>query len=107
MAISSRLITVEAFDDWVQLPENIDKQFELFGGEVVSAENSSAESASLNIKLGNYLAVGTMVWVVRPESQSIEVYQPATPTKVYRQNETIKLETILPNFVLKLSDVFK
>ncbi|GAB5492720.1 MAG: hypothetical protein Phog2KO_29350 [Phototrophicaceae bacterium] len=184
MAIPNRIITSEAFDAWVQLPENVDKQFELLGGEiievpsnpyvskiasiisgyifmyllkhdighvtgeaggymvasdryapdvafisyekqaelaktgynpnppdlaveVVSAENSSAESLSLNIKIGNYLAVGTMLWVVRPESQTIEVYQQATPTKVYRQNETIKLETILPNFELKLSDVFK
>ena len=44
---------------------------------------------------------------MRPESQTIEVYQQATPTKVYRQNDTIKLETILPNFELKLSDIFK
>lgn len=63
--------------------------------------------SKLSIKLGNYLAVGTMVWIVRPEKQSIEVYQPATPTKVYRAKDSIKLDNVLPDFELKLSDVFK
>ncbi len=75
--------------------------------EVVSSENNSTEEWTLNIKIGNYLAVGTMVWIVRPEKQSIEVYQPATPTKVYRAKDSIKLDNVLPDFELKLSDVFK
>ncbi len=185
MAIPSKvIITASAFDEWVQLPENADKRFELVAGEiidvpsnpyvskiasiisgfifmyllkhdighltgeaggymvageryapdvafisyekqadlaktgynpnppdlaveVVSSESNSIEESTLLIKVGNYLAVGTMVWVVRPEKQSIEVYQPATPTKVYRKGESIKLETVLPDFELKLSDVFK
>lgn len=184
MAIPSKIMTVDIFDDWVQLPENADKRFEFVAGEiievpsnpyvskiagliltfiniylfkndighvtgeaggymvageryapdvafisyekqaelakagynpnppdlvveVVSSESNSTEEWTLNIKIGNYLAVGTMVWIVRPEKQSIEVYQPATPTKVYRQKDSIKLDNVLPNFEIKLSDIFK
>lgn len=185
MAIPSKIkMTANAFDDWVQLPENADKRLEFVAGEiidvpsnpyvskiagliltfiniylfkndighvtgeaggymvageryapdvafisyekqaelakegynpnppdlaveVVSSENNSTEEWTLNIKIGNYLAVGTMVWIVRPEKQSIEVYQPATPTKVYRAKDSIKLDNVLPDFELKLSDVFK
>lgn len=74
--------------------------------EVVSSDRS-VEQERLMIKLSNYLAVGTMVWIVRPEKQSIEIHQPNTPVKIYRQTDTIKLETVMPDFQLKLSDVFK
>lgn len=59
------------------------------------------------IKLGNYLSVGTMVWIVRPEKKQIEVYEAGKAVKIYRENDTLKLETVLPNFELKLSNIFR
>jgi Uma2 family endonuclease len=61
----------------------------------------------LTIKLGNYLAAGTMVWIVRPDKKQIEVYESGKIVKIYRENDTIKLETVLPSVELKLSDIFK
>lgn len=40
--------------------------------EVVSSD-SAAEMAKLRIKISNYLAVGTVVWLVQPERKHIEV----------------------------------
>ena len=42
--------------------------------DVVSSE-SRVENDKLTIKLGNYLSVDTIVWIVRPEKGYIEVYQ--------------------------------
>jgi Uma2 family endonuclease len=74
--------------------------------EVVSSERKS-EADELNVKLGNYLAAGIMVWIVRPNKKTVEVYESGKAVKIYRENDTIKLESVLPNFELKLSDIFK
>jgi Uma2 family endonuclease len=179
----SRLMTVEEFEAFVELPENADKRFEFIGGEIIEVPNntfvsyiagliltyfnlylfsndigyvtgeaggykvsteryapdvafiayetqkeldkkgynnnppdlavevvsseSKAEDDELTIKLGNYLAAGTMVWIVRPEKKQIEIYESGKPVKIFRENDSIKLETVLPNFELKLSNIFK
>jgi Uma2 family endonuclease len=59
------------------------------------------------IKLSTYLSVGTMVWIVRPEKKIIEVHESGKAAKIFRENDTIKLESLLPNFELKLSEVFQ
>lgn len=74
--------------------------------EVVSSE-SQIEEQRLTVKLSTYLAVGTMLWVVRPELATIEVHQSGKAPQVSRNDDTIKLTTVLPDFELKLTDVFK
>lgn len=72
--------------------------------EVVSSE-SRAENDKLTIKLGNYLAVGTVVWIVRPEKGYIEVHQSGQTVKMYRHGETIPGGDLLPGFELIVSNV--
>ena len=52
MAIPNRIITSEAFDAWVQLPENVDKQFELLGGEIVEVPSNPYVSKIASIISG-------------------------------------------------------
>lgn len=74
--------------------------------EVVSSD-SKAENQRLTIKLGNYLAAGTVVWIVRPEKQAIEVYEPNKPVRTFRKQDTLDGGAVLPGLAIKLSDIFK
>jgi Uma2 family endonuclease len=175
----TRLMTVEAFEAFVDLPENSEKILEFIAGEVYEVpsrpSNSSLASKIMayihiylkghdlghltgkgggialrderyhpdlaftsyekipkilptmiylemppdlviellepedefTIKLSTYLSVDTMVWIVRPEKKVIEVHEAGKTAKVFRENDTIKLESLLPNFELKLSEVFQ
>jgi len=73
--------------------------------EVVSNENVT-ENRILTMKVANYLAVGTVVWVVRPEEETIEVYETGKPAILYHKNDTIQGGTALPNFELQLNKIF-
>lgn len=72
--------------------------------EVVSAE-SRAENDKLTIKLGNYLSVDTIVWIVRPEKGSIEVHQSGQKVQTYRRGDVIRVDELLPNFELVVDKV--
>lgn len=74
--------------------------------EVLSSD-SNVENATLMVKIGNYLAVGTVVWVVRPDKETIEVYQPGKAVETYRKKQTISGGDMLPDFELSIDDVFK
>lgn len=77
--------------------------------EVVSTE-SGAENQRLTIKLGNYLAAGVAVWIVRLYVREIEVYVPGEQVLVVRrddENPVIDGGDVLPGFTLNLTDVFK
>lgn len=73
--------------------------------EVVSSD-SNAELNKLRIKITNYLFVGTVVWVVKPDDKRIEVHQVGQPVLIYRENDTLDGGDVLPDFKMKLSDVF-
>jgi Uma2 family endonuclease len=180
MAVAERLVTAAEFDEWVLLPENSGRDFELVGGrivEVVSNNQSSGVGALLGglvtvfvhqrklgfttgadggykigseryipdvafvsiarqlqrtrdaffplapdlaievlypantpdeirIKIANYLSVGTIVWVVDPDLERIEVYAPGTAAKVYKVGETLDGGEVLPGFSVTVAEVF-
>lgn len=178
------LVTTEAFDEFVNLPENESRRFEFIAGEIVEVPSNpyaSSISAKLVIALGiylksinaafhittegggyevggerfapdvallskerqpelsrsgyninppdlavevefptslqserrlraklfAYLAVGTTVWVVYPETKEIEVYVPGQPVKIYRESETLSGAPLLEGFTLNVKDVFE
>ncbi len=72
--------------------------------EVVSP---SDVDKNVTIKVGNYLAAGTVVWLVRPDEQQVEIYEPGQPVKVLGQADTLHGGTVLPGFTLPLSQIFK
>jgi Uma2 family endonuclease len=74
--------------------------------EVMSSERKS-ESEQMMIKVVNYLAAGTIVWIVRPEKKTAEVYQPGKPVITLHEKDALDGGNILPGLSIKLSDIFK
>lgn len=60
----------------------------------------------LRLKLFNYLAVGTMVWVVYPEEQRVEVYAPGEAIQILGIDDTLNGGAVLPGFTLELKQLF-
>lgn len=65
------------------------------------------EDELLTIKLSNYLSVGTLVWIVRPEEKQVEVHQTGKAAKVLGEKDTLDGGEVLPNLQIKVSDVLK
>lgn len=75
--------------------------------EVVSDEANTEEQHNLRRKITNYLAAGTVVWVVFPVSQMVEVHAPGQPLKILRTNDILDGGDILPDFTLAVKDIFE
>lgn len=77
--------------------------------EVISSE-SKAEEDRLTVKLSNYLAAGTIVWIVRPEAGEIEVHDPAKGGRIVKKDAeqpVIDGGDLLPGFTLNVAQVLK
>jgi Uma2 family endonuclease len=61
---------------------------------------------TLRIKIVNYLAAGTVVWVFVVESKHVEVYIPGQPVKIIGIDGTLDGGDILPGFTLAVKDIF-
>lgn len=72
--------------------------------EVVSPSDSER---LLMVKVGNYLAAGTLVWVVYPEQEEVAVYQSGESVKVYTKADTLSAGDVLKEFSLDLKQIFK
>lgn len=60
----------------------------------------------LRIKLANYLAAGTTVWIAYPETKEVEVYVPGKPVVILGAGDILDGGDILPGFKLPVKDVF-
>lgn len=74
--------------------------------EVIFDEQRVSKLIKLRRKITNYLAAGTVVWVVFPVSQSIEVHAPGQPVKILRLNDTLEGGDVLPEFSLPVRAIF-
>jgi Uma2 family endonuclease len=114
-------LTVAEFDRLAELPENADKRLEFIGGEVIEVPSNAYSSElaitvevvspnddneKLLIKVSNYLAAGTVVWIVRPGTQKVEVHAPGQPVKVLGIQDTFDGGQVLPGFKLAIKDLF-
>jgi len=183
MVAQAKHFTVEDFDQFVDLPENVDKLFEYIGGEIVEVPSnafaseissdvsffiklfvrqnkiaghvtgeaggymvsgeryapdvafisaikqpqlakhgynpappdlavevdfpsSDASRDKLRVKIVNYLAAGTMVWVVNVEAKAVEVYILGQPVKIVGIDGTLDGGDVLPGFTLAVKDIF-
>jgi Uma2 family endonuclease len=72
--------------------------------EVLSPGNSGIE---VEEKLDEYLDAGVpLVWIVNPERRTIRVYRSDGTTHLFRGQDAIENEPLLPGFRLVASDVF-
>lgn len=74
--------------------------------EMLSYENVE-DNKTATIKLGNYLAAGVVVWIVRPEKKMVEVHQPGKPVRIFHEKDTLDGGDVLPGLSIKLGDIFK
>ena len=74
--------------------------------EVLAFENVM-DNKTATIKLSNYLAAGTVVWIVRPEDKYVEVHQPGKPVRTVHEKEHLDGGDILPGLSIALRDIFK
>lgn len=61
----------------------------------------------LRIKVTNYLAAGTVVWVIDPEAQAIDIHTPGQPVQVLTADDTLNGGAILPGFTLAVRQIFE
>jgi Uma2 family endonuclease len=72
----------------------------------VEVLSPSDDDDDIRIKVANYIAVGTVVWVFDPDKKRVEVYRNGQPPKVLGINDTLDSGDILPGFVVAVKDIF-
>jgi Uma2 family endonuclease len=71
--------------------------------EVLSPGNTDGE---ITRKLGNYLAAGTVVWVVDPDQRTIDVYTPNQARITLHHGDILEGGMLVPGFRLAVAAVF-
>ena len=71
--------------------------------EVVSPTDSTKEILD---KVANYLAAGTVVWLIYPDKRQAKIYEPGQPVKTIIAEGVLDGGSVLPGFKLPLKDVF-
>lgn len=73
--------------------------------EVISPGNSIEE---IQDKVEQYLAAGTtLVWIVYPKRKMVHVHRQSNVIKVLRENDELAGEDVLPNFKVRLTEIFE
>lgn len=71
--------------------------------EVLSPGNSAKDIAT---KIVNYMAAGTVLWLVDLETETIDVWIPSQPVKRLRIGDILEGGDVLPGFTLPVSELF-
>jgi len=71
--------------------------------EVISPRNTPRE---VTLKVANYLAAGTTVWVVYPQPQEVHIFVPGRVAQVARRDDHIPGGELLPDFQLAVKEIF-
>ncbi|MCS6870000.1 MAG: Uma2 family endonuclease [Anaerolineae bacterium] len=61
----------------------------------------------LRVKIANYLAAGTEVWLIVPEARQAEIYALNAPVRILTENDTLEGTGILAGFRLPLKRLFE
>jgi len=64
------------------------------------------QPAHVRIKIGNYLAVGSQVWVIDPELQTVEWYIPNQKVIELSADDSLTSGELLPNFSVSVKQLF-
>ena len=72
--------------------------------EIVSPTDSERQ---ITIKVANYLAADTTVWVVYPKDGEVYVYVPGAKVRILTKFDALDGGDALPGFSLPLSEIFR
>jgi Uma2 family endonuclease len=69
--------------------------------EVLSPTNTDEE---IRVKVSNYLAAGTVLWVVAP-GKRVEVHRPGQPVQILGTDDILDGGDLLPGFQLSVREI--
>jgi Uma2 family endonuclease len=73
--------------------------------EVISPGNTFDE---IQDKIEQYLAAGTkLVWIVYPKRKMVHIHRQSNVIKVLRENDELTGEEVLPDFKVRLTEIFE
>lgn len=73
----------------------------------IETNTTSKTERHLRAKVLGYLAAGTLLWVVYPETKEAEVYVPGQPMVKLTITDSLDGGEVLPGFTLALKEIFK
>lgn len=73
---------------------------------VVEVVSPTDRTSTLQVKISNYLAADTTVWVVYPDEKTVYIHRPGQMVEIVYENGLAENEPKLPGFQLKMSDIF-
>jgi Uma2 family endonuclease len=88
--------TLDYFDGYIQNPPDL-------AVEVLSPGNEDDDMA---IKIANYLAAKTVVWLLKPLQKQVVVFKAGQPALVLGMDAVLDGGDVLPGFSLKVADIF-
>jgi Uma2 family endonuclease len=71
--------------------------------EVLSPSNDDDE---MRIKIASYLAAGTLLWVIDPIKERVEVYQQGQPAHILSADDSLDGGDVLTEFSIPVKDIF-
>jgi Uma2 family endonuclease len=102
-----RYIPDVAFISWDKQPNSSREAYNSNPPDLVVEVMSPTDSdKTMRIKVANYLAVGTLVWVVRPDDKVVEIYQSGQSVKLLNEHDTLDGHPVLPKFSVPVKDIF-
>ncbi|MEN9216155.1 MAG: Uma2 family endonuclease [Gloeomargarita sp. HHBFW_bins_162] len=93
---------------WEQLTPEQRRQFAPICPDfVVELISPSDELATVQAKMQEYLENGCRLgWLINPETRTVEIYHPNSPTKIATFDTVLSGEDVLPGFTLDLRTIF-
>ncbi len=74
---------------------------------VIEVISPNDEAADVNAKVREYLSAGVLlVWVVYPDSRSIDVYRASANNSQLSVEDTLSGEDVVPGFELPVAEIF-
>lgn len=74
---------------------------------MIDVVSPNDEAADVNEKVREYLAAGVLlVWVVYPESRSINVYRASANNSQLSETDVLSGEDVVPGFSLPVREIF-
>lgn len=61
----------------------------------------------IRLKIANYLSAGTTVWLVDPQTHTVEVYKTGQDAQLFSEADTLTDDVLLPDFALPLAPVWE
>ena len=88
--------TLDYFDGYIQNPPDL----------AVDVSSPGNEDDDMAIKIANYLAADTLVWLLKPPQEQVVAFKPGLPAKILGLDGILDGGDVLPGFSLKVADIF-